>query len=514
MSTRSQKLAHELSIACEAIKQQKRTLFSLPSTIFQLYRWKLAYHVKPRYFLSFRLWEDSRAKQESHFLNKHNVDFVESINDQSKLYILRDKYGLLKRIGDIAGREYIEIEESSPEAFYAFLEKHGKLIIKPRGAAMGRGIRVIEKGMTRTECDELRSTLIKESCTLAEAFINQHAMLDRIYDKAVIIIKIHTLNIDGSIQIVLHPFMQIGANGNQISHGGFGVLIDRTSGKFICQPHIYPDHAKILPVFQDEPVPFYREAEALAIKAARLIPELTYICWDIAITDNGPVIIEGNGASAAYSEMQLLVYGHTNRGIRPLYNDIMSYYRNRRSLTEEKIARITETVFYEQNKDTDSIDVLVVLGSSRCKYRIKEALAHDPDRKIRYVLSGGNPCFCPDASANMTEAEYMRAYLLAHGVSDDNILTDNESTCTADNIKHILPLLADCQSALSRPINVGIVTGGFHMKRVFDQLAKHSFSSNIRFVTIPAYGEHTHKDDWYNNIMGYHIVLAEYEKCR
>lgn len=52
------------------------------------------------------------------------------------------------------------------------------------------------------------------------------------------------------------------------------------------------------------------------------------------------------------------------------------------------------------------------------------------------------------------------------------------------------------------------------MKRVFDQLAKHSFSSNIRFVTIPAYGEHTHKDDWYNNIMGYHIVLAEYEKCR
>ena len=108
MSTRSQKLAHELSIACEAIKQQKRTLFSLPSTIFQLYRWKLTYHVKPRYFLSFRLWEDSRAKQESHFLNKHNVDFVESINDQSKLYILRDKYGLLKRIGDFAGRVYFE----------------------------------------------------------------------------------------------------------------------------------------------------------------------------------------------------------------------------------------------------------------------------------------------------------------------------------------------------------------------------------------------------------------------
>ncbi|MBR0325060.1 MAG: YdcF family protein, partial [Selenomonadales bacterium] len=427
----------------------------------------------------------------------------------------RDKYTLLKRIGDLAGREYLEIEESSPEAFYAFFEKHGKLIIKPRAAALGRGIRVIEKGdMTRTECDKLRNTLIKEGCTLAEEFIKQHEKIDRIYDKAVSIVKLHTLNIDGNVQIVLCPFMQTGANGGQISHGGFNTAIDRKSGTFICQPHIYPDHDKVLSVFQGDPIPFYHEAEALAIKTARLVSELTYISWDVAITENGPVIIEGNGASAAYVGMQRILYGLTGRGIRPLYNDIMSYYKGIRSLTKEKIAHITDTVFFEQNKDVTDIDILVVLGSSRCEYRIQEALSRDPERKARYILSGGNPCLCPTAKANMTEAEYMRARLLAHGVSKDNILIDNVSTCTKENIEHIRTLLADCHSTSSHPVNVGIVTGGFHMKRVFDYLAKHSFSDDIRFVTVPAYGEHSHKDDWYNNVMGYHIVLAEYDKCR
>ena len=515
MTSRYQKFAREFRAAREALRQQGRSLWALPSALFQVYHWKLVYHINPHDYLTYRLWENSREKKAAHFLHRHNVDFVETINDQSKLYILRDKYALLKRIEGLAGREYLEIHESSPEEFYAFFEKHGKLIIKPRGAALGRGIRVIEKGdMTRTECDDLRNALIKDGCTLAEEFIKQHKKLNRIYDKAVSIVKIHTLNIDGNVQVVLCPFMQIGANGGQISHSGFSTLIDRKSGKFICQPQFYPNHAKILPVFQDEPIPFYHETEALAIKAAHLVNELTYISWDIAITDDGPVIIEGNGASAAYIGMHKLLYGLTGKGIRPMYNDIMSYYRGIRSLTEEKIARITDTVFYEQNRDVTDIDIFVVLGSSRCEYRIQEALSRDPERKARYLLSGGNPCYCPTAKANMTEAEYMRARLLAHGVSKDNILIDNVSTCTKENIEHIRSLLADCHSTSARPVNVGIVTGGFHMKRVFDYLAKHSFSDDIRFVTVPAYGEHTHKDDWYNNIMGYHIVLAEYDKCR
>jgi len=41
-------------------------------------------------------------------------------------------------------------------------------------------------------------------------------------------------------------------------------------------------------------VPFYREMVELSLKAHRLIPQRVWIGWDIAITKDGPVFLEGN----------------------------------------------------------------------------------------------------------------------------------------------------------------------------------------------------------------------------
>lgn len=508
---RLQKIARDLKIVRQSLKLRNRSLLYAPIALFQMYRWKLFYKTKPHEYLTYRLWENDKAHRAAHFRNCHNVYLAETINDQSKLYLLRDKLILLKRLGDKAGREFLEISEASADAFYELLMRCGKLVLKPRGAASGRGIRVIDADLTRKECDALREKLLREQCTLAEGFLRQHPMLDRVYDQAVAIIKIHTLNLEGNVQIILYPFMQIGANGNRTSHGGFDTAIDRATGRFLCQPQLFPAHAHLQAVFGDEPVPFYREAEAAAIEAAHLVPELIYACWDIAITPNGPVIIEGNGASGAYHQMQKLMYGLTGWGIKQAYDDIIAYARKRPALDEAALRRITETVFYERETEADDIDVLVVLGSTLCEYRARSAAERGEGLACRYIVSGGNPC--RSGSGAQTEAEYLHAYLTERGVEDARILIDNESTCTAENIDHVLKLLETIPTD-GRPLCVGIVTGGFHMKRVFDLLAEHSASSAYRFVTVPAYGSHTHKDDWYNNIMGFGIVLAEYDKCR
>lgn len=41
-------------------------------------------------------------------------------------------------------------------------------------------------------------------------------------------------------------------------------------------------------------IPFWEEVSEIVTKAHCLIPNLRYIGWDIAITDDGPVIIEAN----------------------------------------------------------------------------------------------------------------------------------------------------------------------------------------------------------------------------
>ena len=41
-------------------------------------------------------------------------------------------------------------------------------------------------------------------------------------------------------------------------------------------------------------VPKYKEAVKLALKASKVVKEIRYVGWDVAITNDGPCIIEGN----------------------------------------------------------------------------------------------------------------------------------------------------------------------------------------------------------------------------
>ena len=46
--------------------------------------------------------------------------------------------------------------------------------------------------------------------------------------------------------------------------------------------------------FLGREIPFYREAAGLAMSAHRLFPSLRTVGWDVAVTPDGPVLIEGN----------------------------------------------------------------------------------------------------------------------------------------------------------------------------------------------------------------------------
>jgi hypothetical protein len=41
-------------------------------------------------------------------------------------------------------------------------------------------------------------------------------------------------------------------------------------------------------------VPFFREAMDMCNLAATKVPQMRFIAWDVAITEGGPVFIEGN----------------------------------------------------------------------------------------------------------------------------------------------------------------------------------------------------------------------------
>jgi hypothetical protein len=47
-------------------------------------------------------------------------------------------------------------------------------------------------------------------------------------------------------------------------------------------------------IFGNFTIPFFDEAKELVIKTASFTPSLRLVGWDVAISENGPVMIEGN----------------------------------------------------------------------------------------------------------------------------------------------------------------------------------------------------------------------------
>ena len=41
-------------------------------------------------------------------------------------------------------------------------------------------------------------------------------------------------------------------------------------------------------------IPYWQEAVAMCLEASRVVPQVRFVAWDVAITPDGPVFIEGN----------------------------------------------------------------------------------------------------------------------------------------------------------------------------------------------------------------------------
>ena len=140
---------------------------------------------------------------------------------------------------------------------------------------------------------------------LQETVKNQIKEISDIYSLSINTIRLETIRNPHTGEIeILPPLLRVGANGNTIDNwakGGLVIEIDSdkcTLGKYGWYKASYGTKTKSHPdtgvVFEGHYVPFLHEAIEDAKKFHRCLPGLHSIGWDIAITEDGPVFIEGN----------------------------------------------------------------------------------------------------------------------------------------------------------------------------------------------------------------------------
>ena len=71
-------------------------------------------------------------------------------------------------------------------------------------------------------------------------------------------------------------------------------------------------------------IPYWPEVLDLAERALRHIDGINFVGWDICVTEDGPIIIEGNSGPALADVQLLYSYeGHEGEGQRWRYIDLL-----------------------------------------------------------------------------------------------------------------------------------------------------------------------------------------------
>ena len=474
------------------------------------------------------------------FTRKDNAALLPAVNDQAQLFLLRQKHLLSGRLGDV-GRRFLFVPGCSMEEVRDFLKREGGYVLKPDEGAASVGISFLYSDgetlylwnpvkETRQKCGEFLP-LYQEwqsGNVLIEEYIWQHSRLNTLFSGCVSTIYLHTVLLpDGHAEIANAPFVTFGCGasttvnaGDQVTVGiqpdgslasyGFHQKRDRYGFIQIEKTDRHPDTGVM---FHGISIPYWEEAKRLAVISAEKFPELVYIKWDIAITDAGPVIIEGNGAPGTYSFWQMSSLAERKKGVRAELSELYRAITFSKSLTPEKIETVNQTVAdFPSGCPAQDCGAVIVLGSTRCTSRIAaafEAFGHDD--RVQYILCGGcasehpkNPLHPEEG--NLTEADYMRRYLMERGIPSERIFTDNASYNTAENLAHAAKLL--------HPLGVrkaAIVSAWFHGRRVSCLVSQlnHLGLSADSLCFVPAYGEQTHPDRWTRTFYGIKAIYHE-----
>ena len=203
-----------------------------------------------------------------------------------------------------------------------------RIFIKPLSLYGGIGCYRISKNNLKADIKECADFVIHNSCVHEEVVL-QHHEINKIHADCINTIRMETFIDKQGKTHLLSAFMRFGVGKSFVDNahsGGFYVGINLEEGTLKEIGHQYmeyggavlsahPDNNFIFGGFK---IPFFSEAVDLTLKAVDYIPD-RYIGWDIAISTQGPVIIEANEYPSIF--MSDIAYGGYLK--HPLYKGIL-----------------------------------------------------------------------------------------------------------------------------------------------------------------------------------------------
>lgn len=258
----------------------------------------------PENYFALRFYELSERQRETFLTSGRSRECDRRLNagaSEADRRALSCKNEFNAVFAGLVKRESVYAPDCGFEAFADFLGGHDELMLKPARGMMGRGIEKL-----RTDQLGSAGALYRSCCEnrlLLEEVICQHPVLAAPNPGSVNSVRINAARSrDGQI-VLIGACLKCGGKGactDNFHSGGVAYPIDMETGRVSgpgrnnsqTRDFIYhPGSGVRMPGLI---VPYWREVKDCVRRAMERVPTVGYAGWDIAVTPQGPELIEGN----------------------------------------------------------------------------------------------------------------------------------------------------------------------------------------------------------------------------
>lgn len=267
-------------------------------------RSSLKYNISILDYFYFSFYELSKEVKASYAGTGFMYEYQLKMNPRSDRRILENKILFLETYSNFVFRLFASIEKLKSDFNLAKLllnNPSGKLVLKGSMGQVGAEVEVVY--CDKYDHESLVKFMVEQKYDLAEEYINQHHELMNLSASGLNSVRLITQVDKNDNVIVLAARLRITINSavDNLGAGNIAAPVNVVSG-VVSGPAIYSDITK--PDITEHPIsgvdilnlklPYWPKVLKIVKQAALVNINNRSVGWDVAITENGPELIEGN----------------------------------------------------------------------------------------------------------------------------------------------------------------------------------------------------------------------------
>ncbi|MGY6555671.1 MAG: sugar-transfer associated ATP-grasp domain-containing protein [Wenzhouxiangella sp.] len=263
----------------------------------------LRYNTSILEYYQFRFFELTSAEKAEWAGTGTMYEFQRRVNPPAGRTILNDKREFYRAYREFCRHGLWALDElrEDPVLVERILAQHDKLVFKDATGNCGASVRIMPTA--ELSAPRLARWMAQNGYDMIESYIQQHPDLQALSPSGVNTVRIFTLLDSRGEYHVLGCRLRISVDSpvDNLAAGNLAAPIDHDTG-VVCGPGVYSDITRqpeaVHPVtgvsIEGFRIPFWSETLELVKEASSKHPQNRSIGWDVAITAEGPDLIEGN----------------------------------------------------------------------------------------------------------------------------------------------------------------------------------------------------------------------------